>query len=101
MLKTCATLDQAIAFYHAHEEPGFWYAKILVAERSGASAVIGARDGRLPVERLDRSRAFGYGGDVATRMLGDSRVTVEWAARILRAARQEGRFPSSTRTSST
>ena len=94
MLKTCATLDQAIAFYHAYEEPGFGYAKVLVAERSGASAVIGARDGRLHVERLDRSRAFGYGGDIATGMLGAARVTVDWAAGMLRAARQEGRFPT-------
>jgi hypothetical protein len=92
MLRTCATLDQAIAFYETYYEPGFAYARILVAERSGASAVIGARDGRLRVERLDRSRAFGYGGEIVTRMLDGAPVSVETAARLLQAARQQGRF---------
>ncbi len=94
MLKNCATLDQAIAFYEAYEEAGFQYARVLVAEKSGASAVISARDGRLQVDRLERSRAFGYGGEVATRMLGNTPVGVDGAALILRAARQEGRFPT-------
>jgi hypothetical protein len=94
MLRSCATLDQAIAFYEAYEEPGFEYAKILVAERSGASAVIGARDGRLQIERLARSRAFGYRGDLVTGMLSTAQVNVDWAAGMLRAARQGGRFPT-------
>jgi hypothetical protein len=94
MLQTCASLDEAIAFYREHEEPGFGYAKILVAERSGASAVIGARDGRLHVERLEGSRAFGYGAEIAARMLEGASPTLDTAARILRAARQEGPFPT-------
>jgi hypothetical protein len=94
MLQTCATLDEAVAFYKEHEEPGFGYAKILVAERSGASAVIGARDGRLHVERLRRSRAFGYGAEIAAGMLESTPPTLDRAARILRAARQEGRYPT-------
>ncbi len=94
MLRTCATLDQAIAFYQAYEEPGLQYARVMVAERSGASAVLSARDGRLVIDRLDRSRAFGYGGEVATGMLSAAAVTVEAAAGILRAARQSGRFPT-------
>jgi hypothetical protein len=94
MLQTCASLDDAIAFYETHEEPGFGYAKVLVAERSGASAVIGARDGRLHVERLERSRAFGYGGGIAAPMLEGARPTLEAAARILLAARQEGQYPT-------
>lgn len=36
MLQTCRSLDEAITFYREHEEPGFGYAKVLVAERSGA-----------------------------------------------------------------
>jgi hypothetical protein len=94
MLRTCARLDDAIAFYQRYEEPGFGYAKILVADRSGASAVIGAKDGRLRVERGARSRAFGYGGETATGMLDRASPTVETAARILRAVRQAGRYPT-------
>lgn len=94
MLQSCASLDEAVAFYEEHEEPGFGYAKVLVAERSGASAVIGARDGRLHVERLASSRAFGYAAGIAARMLDGASATQETAARILRAARQQGRFPT-------
>jgi hypothetical protein len=94
MLQTCASLDEAIAFYREYEEPGFGYAKILVAERSGASAVIGARDGRLHVERLIRSRAFGYGAEIAAGMLEGAPPTLDRAARILRAARQRGQYPT-------
>jgi hypothetical protein len=94
MLQTCASLDEAVAFYERYEEQGFGYARVLVAERSGASAVIGARDGRLHVERRERSRAFGYGAEVAARALEGASPTLDTAARILRAAQQKGRYPT-------
>src|SRR5256885_6766885 len=37
MLETCATVEQAIAFYENTEEKGFLYARILVADRTGRS----------------------------------------------------------------
>src|SRR5512133_2438085 len=47
LLETCATVEEAIAFLRGHRELGFYTARILVADRSGASAIMGARDGRL------------------------------------------------------
>lgn len=45
MLATCRTVDEAVAFFREHWEPSFPYAKVLVADRTGASVRIGAHDG--------------------------------------------------------
>jgi hypothetical protein len=69
MLETCATVKDAIAFYRKHWEPSFSYAKILVADRSGASAIIGAKDGKLQAEQAHQSQGFGYGVRTLKKML--------------------------------
>ncbi|MBD0295806.1 MAG: hypothetical protein ICV84_11505, partial [Flavisolibacter sp.] len=61
MLESCATVAEAIAFYQKYQEPGFSYASIMVADKTGASVVIGARDGKLFFDRSTKSRGFGYG----------------------------------------
>ena len=89
MLETCATIDEAIAFYRSHNEAGFWRAKILVADRSGASVIIGAHDGKLAVEQEDRCRGFGYGQrplDIA--LAKHPEVTVAEGFKILKDCRQ-------------
>jgi penicillin V acylase-like amidase (Ntn superfamily) len=69
MLESCATLQEAIAFFQTHWEPSFSYAKILIASRTGESVIIGARDGRLSIETKKESRALGYRGQLAQDML--------------------------------
>ena len=93
MLETCATVNDAIAFYRTHREPGFWRAKILVADRTGASVIIGARDGQLQVEQENRCRGFGFGQrrlDVA--LARNPRPMVADAFKILRDCRQTGQY---------
>ncbi|MGV3483405.1 MAG: hypothetical protein ACO1RT_03175 [Planctomycetaceae bacterium] len=97
MLETCSTVDEAIAFYEKHHEPSFAYGKMLVADRSGASAVIGATDGRLVAEKMKRSRGLGLGfgmrGDFAAKLVGEEpEPTTTNAAKILTSARQEGKY---------
>jgi hypothetical protein len=97
MLETCSTVDEAIAFYRKHHEPSFSYGKMLVADRAGASAVIGARGGRLHAETTARPRGLGLGfgmrGDFAAKMLAaEPDPTPANAAAILKATRQEGRY---------
>jgi hypothetical protein len=93
MLETCATIDQAIAFFRSHFEAGFWRAKILVADRSGASVIIGARDGKLVVEQDDRCRGFGYGQRPLDAALAKNpKVTVADGFRILKDCRQSGDY---------
>lgn len=93
MLETCATVEAAAAFFRKHWEPAFSHAKILVADRTGTSAIIGAKDGRLEVAVLHRSRGFGFAGRIVERMLAENpEPDPSNAARILRAALQEGQY---------
>jgi len=93
VLETCATIEEAIAFYREHREPTFWYAKVLLTDRTGASVLIGAQDGKLQVERAYQSRGLGYGGRILERMLAESsEPTVTSGVKILRACRQKGKF---------
>lgn len=91
MLETCTTIKDAITFYRKHWEPDFARAKILVADRTGASAVIGAKDGKLQVEQAHQSRGFGYGVRTLKKMLKKQpEPTVAKGFEILRACVQEG-----------
>ena len=91
MLETCKTVKDAMAFYRKYWEPSFSYAKILVADRSGASAIIGAKDGKLHVEYMQKSRGFGYGIRILKKMLkGKPETTVEKGFEILQACIQKG-----------
>ncbi len=98
MLETCATVDDAIAFYRLNWEPGFFRARILVADPTGASAIIGAKDGELLVERSEQSRGFGYCGLRLQKTLAEPpEATVSNGARILRGCLQRG--PTATKYS--
>jgi hypothetical protein len=93
MLESCATIEEAITFFQTHWEPSFSYAKILIADRAGASVILGAHDGNLTIERMNRSRAVGYRGQLAEKMLADKpEPTLANAATILRGAIQEGQY---------
>jgi hypothetical protein len=93
MLETCATIQDAIAFYRTSWEPGFSYAKILVADRSGNSVIIGSRDGQLQVEPASRCRGFGYGQRTLDKLLvKPPEPSVTNGAAILRACLQDGQY---------
>ncbi len=95
MLETCTSVDEAIAFYRTHRETEFARATLLVADRTGASVIIGARHGALDFDRQERSRGFGYGGAVLrTRLANPPEPTFEAGAAILRACRQPGENPT-------
>ena len=93
MLETCKTVNDAITFYRNHQEPEFWRAKILVADRTGASVIIGAKDGKLQVESDNQCRGFGFGRqtlDAALQRHPES--TVANGFKILRDCRQQGQY---------
>jgi hypothetical protein len=93
VLETCATVEEAIAFYRGHREPSFTYARILLADRTGASVIIGAKDGKLQVETSNQCRGFGYGAQTLEKMLARSpEPTVASGADILRACLQKGQY---------
>ena len=93
MLQTCATVEEAIAFHHKYREPSFSYARMLVADRTGASAVIGAKNGKLHAVRMKQSRGFGYAGATLDKLLGEApKPTTADGARILQTCTQAGEY---------
>ncbi len=93
MLECCATVEEAIAFYQTHAERAFSFAKILVADRTGASVIIGARDGHLEFDRASQCRGFGAGQQALSNLLKKTtEPTLPNAARILKAARSDGQY---------
>jgi len=93
LLESCATVEEAIAFFQEHPESDFARAKILVADRSGTSAIIGARNGKLQIEPSNTSRGFGYGFQTLNVWLAKAPpATVAAGTGILHACKQEGRF---------
>jgi hypothetical protein len=95
MLETCATVEDAIAFYRQHWEPGFSKARILVADSTRASAIIGANGGKLLIERSRKSRGFGFCDPKLGRILAKPPVpTVSNGAAIMRACLQPGETPT-------
>jgi hypothetical protein len=91
MLESCTTVDDAIAFYRKYREPDFSRARILVADRSGASAVIGALNGQFHFVKLNRSRGYGWGRATLEKELAKSpEPTLANGAAILRACVQPG-----------
>lgn len=91
MLESCTTVEEAIAFYRKFLEPDFKRSRILIADRTGASVVIGAREGRLHVVPLHKSRGFGYGRVALERELAKSpEPTIANGTAILRACLQPG-----------
>jgi hypothetical protein len=92
MLETCATVDEAIAFFRTYREPSFAYAKILIADSSGKSVIVGAKDGKLQIAESCQCRGFGYGQQTLDKMLATTpEPTVANGAGILRTCLQDGK----------
>ena len=93
MLETCATVEEAVAFFQSHWEPSFSYAKIMVADHTGASVIIGAANGQLDLKMAKQSRGFGYGDHIIDKMLAEAPApTLTNAAHILLKAKQQGKY---------
>jgi hypothetical protein len=93
MLETCKTVDDAIAFYRNHRESEFRRARILVADKTGASVIIGAKDGKLLVENENQCRGFGFGRKTLDAALErHPEPTVTNGFKILRDCRQPGLY---------
>jgi hypothetical protein len=93
VLETCATVEEAITFYRQHRDPNFSYSKVLLMDKTGASVLIGAVDGKLRVWKEQKSWGLGYGQRVLQPMLKtNSAPTLTNATTILRACQQKGKY---------
>jgi hypothetical protein len=91
MLESCTTIDEAIEFYRTYLEPDFRRGRIMIADRTGASVVIGARDGKIHFDRQHRSRGFGWAYRQLEQELAKSpQPSLATCSTILRACVQPG-----------
>jgi hypothetical protein len=93
MLESCKTVQEAIAFYQHYKEPGFASARMLIADKTGASVIIGAKNGQLYFDLSYQSRGFGYGDESLKKMLTSTLgPSMENGLPILKACRQDGMY---------
>lgn len=93
MLETCSTVDEAVAFFQRYRVPCFSYAKILIADRTGASVIIGAKDNQLQIEKSTQCRRLGGQAPDFSKMTSQEREPVlANAARLLSEVRSEGKY---------
>ena len=93
VLESCATVDEAITFYRGHREGGFSECRLLAADRTGASVILRAKDGKLLAEKSIRGQGIGYGALMLPKMLADSaEPALANGAKMLLACRQWGQY---------
>jgi hypothetical protein len=93
MLERCATVAEAIEFYKKHREPSFATSRIMIADKTGASVIIGARDGKLFFDHSTASRGFGYAAKIlADRLSPLTEIGINSGLSILSACKQEGSY---------
>ncbi|MGV3773454.1 MAG: hypothetical protein ACO1QB_11170 [Verrucomicrobiales bacterium] len=93
MLESCRTVSEAVQFYKKHAEPSFAYARLMIADRAGASVIIGARNGNLEFVEATECRGFGYGRKVVDHALKTPpAASLSNGVKILQEARQDGEF---------
>ncbi len=93
MLEECATVEEAVALFRRYNERAFAYARMMVVDRTGASAIVGWKDGDLLVLRPSGAyQVMGFGGRTAEPLLRQMRApSVESIRDVLKAALQSGR----------
>ncbi len=92
-LENCASVEEAIAYFRKHQDRQFFRAKILMADRNGASVIIGGKEGKLEIESSRQCRGFGFGQRTLNKMLTPTtEPTVANGEKILRASLQKGQY---------
>jgi hypothetical protein len=92
MLETCTTVAEAENFFRTYYEPGFSTSKILVSDSTGASIIIGAKDGSLEVKKFHQNMGFGYGQKQLDNLLPKvQEASLSNAVNLLKPCLQKGK----------
>lgn len=97
MIVKCATVEEAIDFYEKYNEPGFSYGRIMIADKTGNSVIIGWKDGKMSVTRKDKDLlAQGYRGKVVKSYFSNiqGEKDLRYMTGALSAAHQNGKSPT-------
>ncbi len=85
MLERCKTVEEAIRFYQTYREPAFARSTLVIADKSGASVIIGSKNGKIYFDTSHTSRGMGYGETTFQKMYKDEIVNdVNEGAQILK-----------------
>lgn len=85
MLEQCKTVEEAIKFYQTYREPAFANTTLVIADKSGASVIIGSKNGKLYFDTSNESRSLGFGEATFQKMYkAESTLDVNNAAQILK-----------------
>ncbi len=99
IMEECATVEEAISLYKKYNKSSFKYARTLLADSSGASAIVLWKDGKLTFLRDQGGiQAVGYNETEALSRLKEikkqKKISVDDAKNVLKIARQEGAYPT-------
>ncbi|MDN4501021.1 hypothetical protein QX776_01280 [Alteromonadaceae bacterium BrNp21-10] len=101
MLEQSANLDDAITFFKKYPPPSLSKVRPMIADTSGAFAIIGVRDGKMFVDRYKHSHGMGTGlSDLNTEEMKKTlpEVSIPEGFKLLDRLREKG--PTPTRYSS-
>ena len=85
MLEQCKTVEDAIKFYQTYRESAFARTTLIIADKSGASVIIGSKNGKLYFNTSQKSRGLGFGEATFQKLYkGESALDVNEGAQILR-----------------
>lgn len=74
MLEQCKTVTEAIKFYQTYREPAFARTTLVIVDKSGASVIIGSKNGQLYFDTSHGCRAFGYGEAIFQKLWTEPRA---------------------------
>lgn len=97
MVKKCATVDEAIDFLKQYNETSFSYARMMIADQQGNSAILGWKDGQLDIQRNSGAlQAFGYKGHEVQKCFASQppEIDLDFISQTLDSAHQEGKYPT-------
>jgi predicted choloylglycine hydrolase len=100
IMEECATVEEAVAVLDKYNFIALQRARMFLADRSGASAIVGWIGGKLKsIRDTGNFQAVGFKEETALAMLkavkdGQKTVSADDVKAILEACHQEGRYPT-------
>lgn len=96
ILAECRSVEEALSLYERYNQPDFQYARTMLADRTGRSAVIGWGGGKINiVPKRGEFQVAGFGAPVVERLMrGEIPATVEGLMAVMTKSRQKGETPT-------
>ncbi|RPI26973.1 MAG: DUF3471 domain-containing protein [Acidobacteria bacterium] len=96
ILEETATVEEALEVYEKWNETAFLKSRTMLVDKTGASAIVGWKDGKVTVVRShERFQAMGFGyGTASERLAKIGDVSFDSVRSILKSCVQSGQYPT-------